>query len=82
MLFEWLAVAVIVCVSAYFAARMIKRSAEGKKACCEAGRKGGCQMADLMRKHGLPKPETCNGHPVTDPDEAFERWRRMSGRAG
>jgi hypothetical protein len=80
MLIDWLVVVVIVGVSGYFAVRSIVRTASGKKACCEAGEKGGCQLVDLMKQHNLPKPRTCNGRPVTDPDEAFEYGRRMAER--
>jgi len=79
MWIDWLVVAVIVGVAGYFAVRSILQTLRGKKACCEAGAHGGCQLADLMRKHNLPKPRTCNGHPVTDPDRAFELGRRQKG---
>ncbi|MCE5270991.1 hypothetical protein LLH00_06865 [bacterium] len=79
MLIDWLVVAAIVGVSGYFAVRSIMQTLRGKKACCEAGAQGGCQLADLMQKNNLPHPRTCNGLPVTDPDRAFELGRRGKG---
>ena len=80
MLIEWIVVGAIVAVTLYFSVRSMFHTAKGERACCAEGEKMGCQLAELIKSHNLPRPTTCNGKPVNGPREVEEFRRRMEAR--